>query len=350
MLILGLTHMTIGATAVSLIVQTADPTLICVGAIASLLPDIDTSNSHAGRMFPWISRAFERHFAHRSTTHSLVASLALALVTYPTFTFLGLPTALAHALNVGYFSGWFADLFTKAGVEMFYPSRSRWVMPGNRNLRLRTGSGAEYCLLAVLFALAALSFHINAHGGALAQFNRLLGSPAGVEQIYNQKGGTNLMVAHVKGVRWEDRAKVQEDFWIIDSHGKGFVVQSQDGKLYKVGTEPDVQIISEQITADVGPAAITRIQTGRLNDQDLVSALSPLTLGRPMVFVTGQLTIDDPELLAEAEALDPHEFPYIRTSGTQVTLELAPLASVQKVLNQQFATGQLTVKLIYASS
>jgi inner membrane protein len=40
---------------------------------------------------------------------------------------------------------------------MFYPSPVRCVCPGNRNLRLRTGSSAEYGVLVALTALAFLT-------------------------------------------------------------------------------------------------------------------------------------------------------------------------------------------------
>ena len=57
---LGLNHLLISATATSLILNTASPTIIATGAIAGLLPDIDISTSPAGRVLPWISSFFEQ--------------------------------------------------------------------------------------------------------------------------------------------------------------------------------------------------------------------------------------------------------------------------------------------------
>ena len=71
---LGISHLLISGTATSLLLGTASPTMIAVGAIAGLLPDIDISTSPAGRVLPWISRFFESRMPHRSCTHSLVAS------------------------------------------------------------------------------------------------------------------------------------------------------------------------------------------------------------------------------------------------------------------------------------
>jgi inner membrane protein len=137
---LGISHLLISGTATSLLLGTANPAVIAVGAIAGLLPDIDISTSPAGRVLPWISRFFESRMPHRSCTHSLVASGAIAIMGYTAALFNPNLLNLAHALSVGYFFGWFADIFTRGGVEMFWPSPVRCVCPGNRNLRLRTGS------------------------------------------------------------------------------------------------------------------------------------------------------------------------------------------------------------------
>ena len=345
---MGITHLVIGATTTSLLLQSADLTLIAAGAIASLFPDVDTSRSTAGRLFPWISRWLERRLPHRSCTHSLLASGVVAIATYPVAIWLKLPLGPVHAVNIGYFAGWFADLFTCSGVEMFYPNSARWVAPGNRNFRLSTNSPVEYGLLTLLIAIAVLTFNVNANGGILTEFNRLIATPTGVEQIYNQKGANHLMVAHIKGVRRSDRAAVNGDFWIIQAHGQGFVVQSADGAIYKTGKEPDVQIIAERITADTGSVAAITIDPVKLNDQEVTAALAPFNRPGVMVFVTGQIAIDDSESLAETLFVDPQQFPYIHAAGTNVTLELAPLAAVQQALGEQFAVGQLAIKSIYA--
>lgn len=345
---MGLLHMTIGATAVSLGLQTADPALLFVGAISSLLPDIDTSVSPAGRVFPWLSRWLERRLPHRSCTHSFLASAAVAIATYPAAVLGDVPLSLLHATNMGYFAGWFADAFTRNGVEMFYPNSIRCVLPGNRNLRLRTGSSAEYGLLVVVVAIAVVSFNINANGGMLTQFNRLIASPAGVEQIYNDLGSHYLMLAHLKGVRASDRSKVTRDFWIVQAHGQGFIVQSKTGEIYKAGTEPDCQLLAKHITADPGPSATTRIETLRLEEEHLASKLLQFNRASAMVFVSGQLTIDDPEGLQLV--IDPYQFQTIRASGNSINLEAAPLTTVQQALGEQFATGLVTVRSIYAQS
>ena len=220
---LGISHLLISGTASSLLLQTADPVLIAVGAIAGLLPDVDVSTSPAGKVFPWISGYFQETMPHRSMTHSIVASAVIAIASYGTAIFIPQFIPIASALTIGYTFGWFADCFTRGGVEMFWPSPVRCVCPGNRNLRLKTGSNAEYFILCILIAIALSAFSINSKGGILTQFNRLIASTSGVQGVYNSSGSTHKIIANIKGVRAGDRSKVDGQFQIIQPNGTGFI-------------------------------------------------------------------------------------------------------------------------------
>ena len=346
---LGVSHMLISGTATSLLLGTASPTIILTGAIAGLLPDIDISISPAGRMLPWISALLERRMPHRSCTHSLVASGVVAAANYAIALFVSSRFLnLAHAVTIGYFFGWFADAFTRGGVEMFWPSPVRCVCPGNRDLRLRTGSNAEYFVLAILIALALAVFSLNNSGGILTQFNRLIASPSGVQHIYNSSGSTHLIKVHIKGVRAGDRAPVLGDYLIIQQHGQGFIVQSTDGALYKAGTEPNSQILIQEITADAGKPAITNLEQLILEDEELGFAISKYDRAGAIVFVSGQIEVDD--TFGLSSLADPYQFPSIRAIGTSITLEAAPLKSVIERLGEYFATGQLQIRIINAQT
>lgn len=345
---LGINHLLISGTATSLLLGTASPTIIATGAIAGFLPDIDISTSPAGRVLPWISRFFESRMPHRSCTHSLVASSVVAIISYSVALFYSNRFLnLAHAVTIGYSFGWLADLFTRGGVEMFWPSPVRCVSPQNRNLRLRTGSNAEYFLMVVLVAIALVTFNINNSGGVFIQFDRFMANSSGVVRIYNESGSTHLIKAHIKGVMVSDRTPVLGDFLIIQSLGNGFVVQSKDGKIYRAGTDPDTQILIDRITADSNEPAVTTIESIILEDDELSSVLSRFDHNNAMVFLSGEISIDDPDVKF---ALDPHQFPFIKRSETTdspgVKLEAAPLKYIKKKFGSQFVTGQLSIRSI----
>ena len=221
---MGITHLLISGTAASLLLGSADPTIIVVGAMGGLLPDIDISISPAGRLFPAISAYFESTMPHRSCTHSILASLVVGVASFAIAIFIPKLLPIASALTIGYTFGWFADCFTISGIEIFWPYPLRCVCPSNKNLRLRTGSNTEYYILCVFVAIALAVFSINSRGGVLTQFNRLIASTSGVQGVYNKSGATHRIITNIKGVKAGDRSKVNGQFIIIQPNGTGFIV------------------------------------------------------------------------------------------------------------------------------
>jgi inner membrane protein len=345
---LGISHLLISGTAASLLLQTADPVLIVVGAIGGLLPDVDVSTSPAGRLFPWISGYFQETMPHRSMTHSIVASAVIAIASYGTAIFIPQFIPVASALTIGYTFGWFADCFTRGGVEMFWPSPVRCVCPGNRNLRLKTGSNAEYFILCILIAIALSAFSINSKGGILTQFNRLIASTSGVQGVYNSSGSTHKIIANIKGVRAGDRSKVDGQFQIIQPNGTGFIVlEPKTNKLYKAATEPDSQIVIEQITADVSTPAITTIESVFVEDQVVGEAIGKFNRTNTNVFISGELMVEDFD--TSTLPRDPYQFKFINASPSNIKLEAAPLKVVMKFLGDEFASGSLQIRSIVSS-
>jgi inner membrane protein len=345
---LGISHLLISGTAASLLLGTADPVLIAVGAIAGLLPDVDVSTSPAGKVFPWISGYFQETMPHRSMTHSIVASAVVAIASYGTAIFIPQFIPIASALTIGYTFGWFADCFTRGGVEMFWPSSVRCVCPGNRNLRLKTGSNAEYFVLCILVAIALSAFSINSKGGILTQFNRLIASTSGVQGVYNSSGSTHKIVANIKGVRAGDRSKVDGQFQIIQPNGSGFIVlEPNTNKLYKAATDPDSQIVIEQITADVSTPAITTIESVFVEDQVIGEAISKFNRTNTNVFISGDLSVEDFD--TSVLPRDPYQFKFIDASPSSIKLEAAPLKVVIKFLGDEFASGSLQIRSIVSS-
>jgi len=343
---LTITHLLVGAISVGMGLQTTDPTPLLIGAVGSLLPDIDISTSPAGRVLPFISKRLEKRFAHRSATHSLIASGLLAAFSYglylvanPYFPF-PIPLTLLHALNIGYFAGWFLDCFTKSGVEMFYPSTLRCVCPGNRNLRIATGSPAEYWLIVFIVAIALWTFQLNSAGGFVQQFNSFIAVPSGTLELYNKEGGSYLILAEYEGVRNGDRTPVKEKSPIVAANGEGFLVD-RDGEVVKVGPELDSTIIAERIRGEKGKPALTTTETIYLEDEGIEKLRS---YDQPQTYVSGQIAVDSPEDLRLAQTAQ--EFKTVVQAGGFLTFYSAPIAEVVEVLQDQYLTGSLTIKQI----
>ena len=246
-----LSHIFISSLATAAIIGSSDPVTIGIGGIAGLLPDVDITKSPAGRVLFPVSKYLEKHFPHRSFTHSILASIVLAALCYGLGYAGWLSNDHAHAVVIGYTFGYLADLITKSGIQMLYPASLRCVVPGNRNLRLSTGSNVEYALLVIVLTLLILVLNINTRGGMTSSLNELLGTPRGVAELMNKKGGSQI-IAMVEGVRTFDRSRVQNRFAVLDQKDQGtFIVHPVDrpNELYQVSNKLDgSQIYAERIT------------------------------------------------------------------------------------------------------
>jgi inner membrane protein len=86
---MSVTHCVIALSGTSLILGTANPLPLGLAVIGSQLPDLDTTTSTIGKIFFPISSWIEDRFPHRSITHCLLATVAIAIV----------------LIGIGYFSG-----------------------------------------------------------------------------------------------------------------------------------------------------------------------------------------------------------------------------------------------------
>jgi inner membrane protein len=75
---MSVTHCTIAAAGTSLILGTASPLPLGLAIVGSQLPDLDTTTSTIGKICFPISSWIEDRFPHRSVTHCLLATAAIA--------------------------------------------------------------------------------------------------------------------------------------------------------------------------------------------------------------------------------------------------------------------------------
>lgn len=335
-----ITHLVTSSLAVGLGLGTTQPEILLLGAIAGLLPDIDISTSPIGRILTPISTFLEKRMAHRSATHSLIASGILGVMSYGLAFKFGLPINYVHALNIGFFAGWFLDVFTKSGVEMFYPLPVRCVCPGNRNLRISTASPQEYWLIVFLVAILIWIFNINSNGGLIAEFNRLIAAPSGLLELYNDKGGNHEIIAEVEGVYAGDRSPVKKSFRVLGVVDNDFIVQDDTGELQKAGNDPDSTIITKRINGKSGETVKTSVENVSFLDDD-INLLLPYA--NKEAYLIGSLSIDDPSEII----INPHPKQYqsVALSGNTITFSYTPIIEAVTLLQNQIITGSLSIKI-----
>ena len=147
---MSITHAAIAAAGTSLILGTADPLPLGLAILGSQLPDLDTTTSTIGKIFFPISSWIEDRFPHRTITHSLLATAAIAAVSLGVnYFWLQGDIKTAIALPLGHLLACFSDTFTKQGVQLFYPEPVWAVSVSNPRRRLKTGGAGELWVLGI---------------------------------------------------------------------------------------------------------------------------------------------------------------------------------------------------------
>lgn len=338
---MAVTHMAFSVAITSVALGTGNPTVLGISAIASLLPDIDTSKSHVGRIFFPISNFLEKRFAHRSISHSLLATGIVTLISLPLIFFID--PIYWQALVLGYFLGWFADAFTKSGVAAFYPSKARLVIPGNPRLRLSTGSNSELFILILLTAIAIISINVNLNGGIVKQFDRVLGMPNSAIETVNEEISKYLLEVQVLGYDRINTRKIDETYEVVKPLSKNeLLVKDSLGTFYLIGTSQQSQIIPDRIKVNKVRSATVFTKNVYLDDEEINRIMQQLPQQR--VYISGQIEISDSEDLDIP--VNINQFDTISKVGKTVKfVEASPLLISQK-LGNYYGTGNLIIRVI----
>ena len=341
---MAVTHTAFSVSLTSIALGTANLEVLAIAAFASLLPDIDTSKSVIGRLFFPLSRWLETKSVHRGITHSFFASGVLTIATYPIAVF-GY-AHLWHGLILGYFLGWLGDVFTKSGVEAFYPSKGRLIIPRNPNLRLGTRSNAEWFLLMALVAIAILSININSQGGIIRGFNQALGIPSGAIETVNEDAPNYLLRAYIKGRNAITEEPIQKGFEVIEPlTASDLLVKDNNGTVFRVGSSQECQIIASQMRIQRISPINNKAQNLSFDDEDPNDLLSQLLQER--TYLTGTLTVHDAEDLSipshpdrfDTITLQPGEVAYARLISASPT-------EVITLLGDYYVSGNLIARQI----
>lgn len=342
---LTITHATLAITSTALLTGTSDPWVLGAAALFSQLPDIDTSGSVTGRVFHPISRWLEARYPHRSLTHSFLATGLVALVLLPILVWGRSP--FYWALLLGYWMGWFSDVFTKSGVAAFFPHQARLVIPANPRLRLSSGSQAESMVLGILVLIAVVSINTNSAGGIMHSFDQMLGSQSGAIEIYQRESARHQVFATIEGRHTITQQAIAGEFEIIGTVAGDLLVKDSQAHLYRVGTSPAAQIAPEKVYARTG-AAITLVTKELFLDSQPVGPLIRSLKLPSNSYVSGQLLLDALDrdviqLLGSKQYFQPIQ----RFNEATLELESASPAQTLIVLGHVYATGSLIVRSIY---
>ncbi|MDJ0725220.1 MAG: metal-dependent hydrolase [Prochloraceae cyanobacterium] len=338
---MALTHAAFSVALTSVTLGTGNPIVLAISAIASQLPDVDTSKSHIGRILFPISNFLENRFAHRSISHSFLATGIVTFISLPLLFFIN--GIYWQALVLGYFLGWFADVFTKSGVAAFYPSKARLVIPGNPRLRLSTGSNIELFLLILLTAIAIVSINLNLNGGLIKQFDRVLGMPSTAIETVNEEISQYLLEVEVKGYDRINTKKIDRTYEVVKPISENeLLVKDEGDTFYLIGNSQASQIVPDRIKVNKIASASVFTRDVYLDLREIGSIMQQLPEQR--VYISGTLEISDPEDLDIPVNLN--QFDTISKVGSQVKLTAAPPKLISQKLGNYYGTGNIIIRAI----
>ncbi len=337
---MGITHCIASLSIGVLALQNTEPYTIALLIAGSQLPDIDNTQSTAGRMVWPIARFIEERWPHRSITHSLWATVIIAIASYLISQKFPINWL---ALPLGHFVAICTDTLTPEGVQLFWPSPVWAVCGSNPNARIRTGSKGELFLLAFFAGILALAIWTSSSGGVKLWVNQLLGLRDGVMQTINSSGGEKHIYIDIDGTWTSDRKAINQRFWVIEQEGNEFVIADKNG-IYKTGLLG--QITTNRLIPQPGEPAQHKVMGIDFSEEEIAPKLESISSSNPnsLIFLTGVVTIDSPEEIQLS--INPKQLQTLKIVGNQAQFDSCPISWAINKLNLQFATGSLKAKII----
>jgi inner membrane protein len=337
---MSVTHAALAIATTAIGLGTADPYVLATAALASQLPDIDTTESFSGRLIWPLTNFLEQRFPHRSLTHSFMATGIVAALTAPLLWF---NWPLFLALLLGYFVGWFADAFTKSGVEAFYPNPARLVIPGNPRARLDTRSPAEYWVLATAIFLTMISVNLTSAGGLSETVARtFFNDTTTAAELFHKHGATQRVYVTIDGIHTYTRQAISGTYEVLEAGTSDLLAEdTATGRIYKIGQGSDAQIRPNRVKAQLGDPVSVAAQMFTLQEIGVTEWLATLPQN---AYISGGLVLDD---LAEVPPPTNLEtFPTIRVGNSQLELQNAHPQEIQALLREFWILqGSVIVKV-----
>jgi len=223
-------------------------TILALGGIGSLLPDIDTPKSAIGRIFPF-SKTIEQKYGHRQITHSWIFIIITVVFFSPFIFFLGILKYIS--IIIGITSHIMIDMVNISGVPFFYPSSSRFVFPEQKSSRIEVNSKKEYIFLAVLIFLVTITTPLS-FIGYKSLFYRISQTPYGAIEEAKKYSEDYILKVKIKGIWTESQNLVDEEFKVLAVQASGLIVESNNKKIYSVSQSYYSAIIINKINVILG--------------------------------------------------------------------------------------------------
>ena len=205
-----------------------------IAVLASLGPDIDLPTSKPGRIFFWVSTHLEKRFGHRTITHSWIGMLIVITLASPIYLY---QPMYFWAVIGGYWSHIFIDMANIRGVDLYWPSQMRVVLPAKRKYRIEVGSKAEMIFMAGLF-IAAIALYPVSSVGFKGGLQSLLQSFDIAYDDFMKQSGSQWFTLDLKAIDNLTLQEVECECQVLGNWKNGLIIM-HNGKPRAVGMSSD---------------------------------------------------------------------------------------------------------------
>lgn len=224
--------------------------LFTAALVAVGLPDIDTPRATSGKMVYPLAVWLERHFGHRTITHSLLfLSVVVTLAGVLGWLLDGDGTPWALVFGFGMLSHLILDMVTIQGVPLLYPwFRNACVIPGHPELRLRSGDWKPEVIAFFLFLLIGVSCKDLYANGFWTALNRSFADVKHLENEFRHSDGALLNVEYDLS---RNEKSLKGSGWLVDCTPKKAWIF--DGSHLVVVDEEDPSLVINAVKPSKSP-------------------------------------------------------------------------------------------------
>lgn len=254
------------------------PFLLIPLFVGALLPDLDSSESLAGRLLPAISRRFQAWLGHKQAWHTPAAAVVVAILTAPLALLVHHSSLAAWwTIPLGFVAHLLLDLLAPQGIMLLWPlSRTRYHVPG---APLRShGSPFEHRLAIGLAAVALILVFLVGLGPQPPPPPAPTPSYEQTLDRYHGLRGRYLVFASVQG-SWQTSglrlgAGLFEVLNVVES--SYVLLDRYTGKVFTAGRSPEDHVYLDSIGLQTGSQAQIKPVEILLEDEPLGAGLAVL--------------------------------------------------------------------------
>jgi inner membrane protein len=262
----------------------------------------------------------------------LIATVAIAILASPLYFYADWKTWLC--LPLGHLISCFSDVFTKQGVQLFWPNPAWCISVSNPHKRLQTGGPGEYWVLAIAIVTLVVAINLSGAGGPTALVGSSLGLRSNAMETYQKNSASNHVYGVINGTFASDSSSADGKYFIVAGEGNEFIVANKQ-EVFKTGTN----IIANRLTVETGKPSSSSVQSLEFDEE--LFAIEPVE--NTLIVVSGTLTVDDPAIIKVP--INPKQFEIVNLSADKITFNYCPLERAIKLLAGQYVTGSLEAKI-----